>query len=54
MLNAPKGHEGMQASHPVQVSLSINNVAILVSSYVDWKTGIMEWWRGYSIIPKEF
>jgi hypothetical protein len=45
MLNAPNGHEGTQASHPVQVSLSINNVAILVSSYEDWKIGIMECWN---------
>jgi hypothetical protein len=29
MLNAPKGQAEMQASHPVHVSLSINNVAIL-------------------------
>jgi len=29
MLNAPNGQEGMQASHPVQVPLSINKFAIL-------------------------
>jgi hypothetical protein len=33
MLNAPKGQAEMQASHPVHVPLSINNVAICVFSY---------------------
>jgi hypothetical protein len=43
MLSAPKGQEGIQDSHPVQASLSINNLAIR-SSYLNWKIGIMEWW----------
>jgi hypothetical protein len=33
MLNAPKGQAGIQDSHPVQVSLSIINLAIRFSSY---------------------
>jgi hypothetical protein len=32
MLRAPKGQAGIQDSHPVQVSLSINSLAILFSS----------------------
>jgi hypothetical protein len=40
MDKAPKGQLGIQASHPVQVSLSINNFAIR-SSY-DQQSGILE------------
>jgi hypothetical protein len=45
MLNAPKGQAETQDSHPVQVSLSINSLAIHFSSYIDWKIGIMEYWN---------
>jgi hypothetical protein len=44
MLSALKGQAGTQDSHPVQASLSINNLAI-GSSYLNWKIGIMEWWN---------
>jgi hypothetical protein len=33
MLNAPKGQAGIHDSHPVQVSLLINNLAIRFSSF---------------------
>jgi hypothetical protein len=41
MLNAPKGQAGIHDSHPVQVSLLINNLAIRFSSYLNWKIGML-------------
>jgi hypothetical protein len=35
ILSAPKGQAGIQDSHPVQASLSINNLAIRFSSYLN-------------------
>jgi len=45
MLSAPKGQAEIHDSHPVQVSLSISNVAIRSSSkkLEKWKNGMTEY-----------